>query len=369
AAKKAEGVDVITLGIGDPDVPTPDPVVDELCRAIRDADDLNRHRYGCDVPVEAFSAAVKGFYQRRYGVDLADDQVQMTMGSKDAIVKFCLGLLNPGDLALAPAPGYPTYNIGHVFSSAVTFPMPLRKENHWLVDFDAIPREVCRQAKILWLNYPNNPTTAVAPLEFFERAVAFGREHDILIAHDSAYSENTYDGYKAPSILEVPGATDTAVEFFSLSKGFNMTGWRLGMLVGNPSAVQALKLVKDNVDNGSLRAMQFAGAAALNQAEELFPRINEVYRRRRDMVCEALAEAGWPVEPPKATIYVWAPVPEKYAGSSGAFAEDLLEKAGLVVTPGAGYGEWGEGYYRISLTYPDEVLREALGRIRDMGRS
>jgi LL-diaminopimelate aminotransferase len=367
AAKKAEGHDVITLGIGDPDQPTPDPVIDALCEAVRDSSDPNRHRYGCDVPAEAWHKAIKDFYQRRFGVALEDDQMLGTMGSKDAIVKFCLGLLNPGDLAIAPVPGYPTYNIGHVFSSAVTYQVPLLAQNDFLVDFDAIPAEVRRLAKILWINYPNNPTTAIAPMEFFERAVAFGRENGILIAHDSAYSENVYDGYRAPSILEVDGAAETAVEFFSLSKGFNMTGWRLGCVAGHPGAIAAMNRVKNNVDNGSMRAMQFAGAEALNRYDEISPKINEVYKRRRDMVCDALSEAGWPVEKPKATIYVWAPVPEKYKGDSGAFADDLLEKANVVVTPGRAYGEWGEGFYRISLTYPDDVLSTALGRIREMG--
>jgi LL-diaminopimelate aminotransferase len=333
-----------------------------------DESDINCHRYGCDAPVEQFAEEVKAYYKRRYNVTLNDDQVIATMGSKDAIAKFALGVMNPGDVAIAPVPGYPTYNIGHVFSSAYTYQIPLLKENDFLIDFDAIPAEVCRQAKILWMNYPNNPTTAVAPMDFFERAVEFGRKHNIIIAHDAAYSENTYDGYKAPSILEVDGATDVAVEFFSLSKAFNMTGWRLGFLAGNASAVNALKLVKNNIDNGTHRALQFAGAKALSMCEEFFPKVNEVYKTRRDMVVKALNEAGLPVESPKATIYVWAPVPEKYKGNSGEFAEDLLEKAGVVVTPGRGYGQWGEGYYRISLTYPDAVLKEALTRIIDMGK-
>lgn len=363
AAKKAKGINVITLGIGDPDAPTPNPIIDELVRSVTDASDPDRHRYGCDCPVPAFPAAIKDFYKRRYGVSLDDDQIAVTSGSKDAIVEFCMGLLNPGDLGIAPLPGYPTYNIGHVFCSANTHYVPLRKENAWLLDFKEISPEAAQQAKLLWINYPNNPTTAVAPLEFFREAVEFGRRHNILICHDSAYSENTFDGYKAPSILEVPGASDTAVEFFSLSKGFNMTGWRVGFVVGNPSAIKALKLVKDNADNGMMRGIQFAAAKALDSIETLVPPINAVYKRRRDMVVEALGKAGWPVEPPKATIYVWAPVPEKYNGSSAAFAEDLLEKAGVVVTPGRGYGVTGDGYYRISLTYPDEVIREALDRI------
>ncbi len=363
ADARAKGVNVITLGIGDPDTPTPDPVVRELIRAIDDRKDQNRHRYGCDVPAEAFPVAARNFYKRRWDVDLQDDQLVCTMGSKDAIVKLCLGVLNPGDVGIAPQPGYPTYNIAHVFAGASTYYVPLRASNDFLMDFDEIPTDVRRHAKILWLNYPNNPTTAIATVDFFARAVEFGRANDILIMHDSAYSENTYDGYSAPSILQVPGAADTAVEFFSLSKAFSMTGWRVGFLAGNASAVNALKLVKNNVDNGTLRAVQLAAAKALDLAGEIIPPVNEIYRRRRDMVCDALEKAGWPVRKPKATIYVWAPVPEKYEGSSGAFAEDLLNTAGVVVTPGLGYGAAGEGFYRISLTYPDDVLAEALGRI------
>lgn len=359
----ARGVKVLRIDIGDPDNPTPDAVVQKLVESVTDANDPNRHRYGCDVPVEAYPEAVKSFYSRRYGVQLADDQLAVTMGSKDAIVKFALSMLNPGDLAIAPVPGYPTYNIGHVFAGAVTYQVPLLAENGFLVDFDAIPDEVCRQAKLLWLNYPNNPTTAVAPLEFFQRAVEFGRQNGILIAHDSAYSENTYDGYKAPSILEVDSAEEVAVEFFSLSKAFNMTGWRAGCLVGNPSAVANLKTVKNNVDNGLLRGIQAAAAEALNRAEEIIPPVNEVYRRRRDLVVDALNRGGWDLAKPKSTIYVWAPVPEKYNGDSGAFVAELLETTGVMVTPGAGYGQWGEGFFRISLTYPDSILAEAMDRI------
>ncbi len=359
----ARGVNVLRIDIGDPDIPTPEPIVDELVRAARDADDADRFRYGCDRPAEALADAARGFYSRRWGVELADDQIVMTMGSKDAIAKFPMGILNPGDTAVAPVPGYPTYNIGHVFAGAVTFQVPLLAENGFLVDFDAIPLEVRRQARLLWLNYPNNPTTAVAPLEFFQRAVDFGRENDILIAHDAAYTENVYGDYKAPSILQVDGAADVAVEFFSLSKAFSMTGWRAGCVAGNASAVAALNTVKENVDNGAMRPIQFAAARALEQADELNPPINEVYRRRRDLVIEALNANGWDLEPPQATIYVWAPVPAAYDGDSGAFVADLLEKTGVMVTPGRGYGQWGEGYFRISLTYPDDVLKEAMDRI------
>jgi len=363
AAARRRGIKVITLGIGDPDRPTPDPVVAELCRAVQDVNDPDRHRYGCDQPVADFPRAARDFYRRRYGVQLREDQIVTTTGSKDAIAKLPLAMLDPGDVAVAPVPGYPTYNIGHVFAGATTHPTPLTRENNYLVDFDSIPEEIRRRAKLLWLNYPNNPTTATAPPAFFRRAVEFGRRHGILIAHDNAYGENTYDGYKAPSILQVPGAEEVAVELFSLSKAFCMTGWRAGFMVGNASAVAALRAVQENTDNGTLRAIQFAAAKALDLAETLIPPINEVYRRRRDMVVSALNAHGWPTATPKATIYVWAPVPEAYAGSSAAFAADLLEKAGVVVTPGLGYGQCGEGFFRISLTYPEDVLREAMDRI------
>ncbi len=366
ADARARGIKVLRIDIGDPDSPTPDPIVAELCRAVRDENDPDRHRYGCDRPVEALPRAVIDFYRRRWGVRLADDQVVITTGSKDAIAEFALGILNPGDLAIAPVPGYPTYNIGHVFAGAVTYQVGLRREDGFLLDFDAIPLEVRRLAKVLWINYPNNPTTAVAPLEFFQRAVEFGRKHNILIAHDNAYSENTYDGYKSPSILQVAGAEDVAVEFFSLSKAFSMTGWRVGCMVGNPSAVKALTRVQENVENGTLRPIQFAAVTALNKAEELIPPINAIYQRRRNLVVDALNTKGWSLERPKATIYIWAPVPERYKGDSTAFATDLLEKTGVMVTPGRGYGQWGEGYFRISLTYPDAVLTEAMQRIASM---
>ena len=363
AAARESGVEVINLGIGDPDLPTPDPVVEELCRAVRDESDPDRHRYGCDQPVEEFPEAVREFYRHHWGVSLAEDQLVTTMGAKDAIAKFAFSRLNPGDTAISPSPGYPTYNIGHTFAGAVTHWAPLLPENDFLVDFDAVPHEVRRLAKLLWLNYPNNPTTATADLEFFEQAVEFGRRNDILIVHDNAYGLNCYDGYEAPSILQVEGADEVAVEFFSLSKAFCMTGWRVGAVVGNASAVAALRTVKENIDNGTLRAVQFAAARALSMSEELTAQVNAVYRRRRDMVVEALNSAGWSLEKPKSTIYVWAPVPEGYGGSSGDFAEDLLSKSGVVVTPGRGYGQWGEGFFRISLTYPDEVLEAALERI------
>lgn len=365
AAAKEKGVDVISLGIGDPDYPTPDAIVSTLCNAIQNTEDPDRHRYGCDIPVSDFPQAVKEFYLSRFGVPLSDDQIVTTLGSKDAIVKMALGILNPGDIGIAASPGYPTYNIGHVFASATTYYAPLLRENNFFVDFDAIPDDVKRLAKVLWINYPNNPTTAVADLDFFKRAIEFGQENNILIAHDNAYSENTYDGYISPSILQVDGAAEVAVEFFSLSKAFNMTGWRLGFVVGNENVVNAVKKVKDNIDNGSLRALQFSGAKALSLAHEITPKLNSIYQERRDMVVDALRKSGWNIEKPKATMYVWAPVPEKFNGSSRDFATALLDEVGVVITPGLGYGQWSEGYFRISLTYPNTVIEKAIERIQD----
>lgn len=363
AAARERGVDVITLGIGDPDLPTADPIVAELVRAVTDSGDPNRHRYGCDVPVEGLTDSILSFYQRRFGVRLTPEQVVVTMGSKDAIAKFPMAFLNPGDVALAPEPGYPTYNIGHTFAGAVTIYLPLLPENGYLPDFEAIPQAVRRHARLLWLNYPNNPTTAVCDLAFYERAVAFAREHDILLCNDLAYSENTYDGYVAPSVLQVPGAADCAIEFFSLSKAFSMTGWRVGFAVGHPEAVAGLDTVQSNVDNGQLRAIQFAAAIALDHAEELIPPLNAVYQRRRDLVVDTLNRLGWNLTPAKGTLYVWAPVPPRWRQDSIAFAAHLLDTAGVAVTPGIGYGEHGEGHFRISLTYPDEVLIAAMDRL------
>ncbi|MBN1556313.1 MAG: aminotransferase class I/II-fold pyridoxal phosphate-dependent enzyme [Phycisphaerae bacterium] len=369
AAAREKGVKVIRIDIGDPDTPAPNPIVRELIRAIDDRNDPARHRYGCDVPAAEYPEAIKKFYKRRWGVTLQNENIVTTMGSKDAIAKLPMAIMNPGDIGIAPQPGYPTYNIGHVFAGGSTHYVPLRKENGFLMDFDEIPADVRRAAKLLWINYPNNPTTATATKEFFARAVEFGRANNILIAHDMAYSENVYDGYQSPSILQVDGAEDVAVEFYSLSKAFSMTGWRAGCMCGNPSAVKALLTVKENIDNGTLRAVQFAAAKALDLAEEVIPPVNEIYRRRRDLVVEALNAAGWNLEKPKATIYIWAPVPEKYNSAespSGAFVADLLEKTGVMVTPGRGYGPAGEGFFRVSLTYPDDVLKEAMARIIDM---
>jgi len=363
AEVRAKGVDVITLGIGDPDLPTADPVVAEMCRAIADATDPDRHRYGCDVPVTALPEAIARFYQRRFGVALEPNEICVTMGSKDAIAKLPMAFCNPGDIGLAPEPGYPTYNIGHTFAGAVTSYMPLTAANGYLPVLEDIPQAVRRQAKLLWLNYPNNPTGAVCDLDFYRRAVDFALANDLLICNDLAYSENTYDGYVAPSILAVDGARECCIEFFSLSKAFCMTGWRIGFAVGCAAAVDGLQTVQNNVDNGQLRAVQSSAVTALDRAEELIPPLNVIYQRRRDLVISTLNKLGWQLEPMKGTLYIWAPVPAGFGGDSIKFAAHMLERAGVAVTPGVGYGEHGEGFFRMSLTYPDDVLVAAMERL------
>jgi LL-diaminopimelate aminotransferase len=364
-AKIEQGVDVVSLGIGDPDIPTPDSIIDEAVRSLRDANDPDRHRYGGDMPVADYPQAVAEYYKTRFGVDLdPKTEVLTTIGSKDGIAHIPWAFIEKGDVALVPEPGYPVYNIGTLLAGGESHMLPLRADNGWLPDLQSIPADVAKRAKILWLNYPNNPTAATATLGFFREAVEFARANDILICHDAPYAEIAYDGYRAPSILEVEGAKDVAIEFNSLSKHFNMTGWRIGMAVGNAKAVSALGLIKDNVDSGVLRAVQFAGAKALRDLPEYGAKISqEIYKPRMDRVVSTLNKIGWDLQAPKATFYIWAPVPDGFDGSSAKFAEHLLETAGVVVTPGRGYGEAGEGYFRISLTYPDARLDEAMQRI------
>lgn len=360
---RASGRDPITLGIGDPDFAPPDPVVRELVAGLLDEADLDRHRYGCDRPWEALPDSFADFYRRRFGVTLAPEQVQVGMGSKDEIVRLCLGLLNPGDLAIAHEPGYPTYHIGHTFAGATTHFTPLLAANGYQVDFEAIPAATAERAKLLWVSYPSNPTSAVVELEFYRRAVDWCRAHQVLLCSDLAYSENTYDGYRAPSALEVPGADEVTVEFFSLSKAFCLTGWRVGAVVGCAPAIEALRLVKNNTDNGQLRPVQRAAAVALDRAEELIPPINRIYGARRSRVVDALRALGFTLDAPKAGLYLWVPVPDGFGGDSIRFATHLLERAAVAVTPGVGFGPHGEGYFRLSLTYPEAVMEEALRRL------
>jgi len=365
---KAKGIQVISLGIGDPDVPTPDPIVLELIRSATDVNDPDRFRYGSDWPLDVFPKAVAEYYRKRFGVEIdPQSEVVPLIGSKEGIAHIALCYLDPGDIALVPEPGYPVYKIGALLALAESYPMPLLSERNWTPDFSAIPSEVLKRAKLLWLNYPNNPTAACVTLEFFEEAVAFAKEHGLLICHDAAYVDITYDGYVAPSILQVPGAKEVAIEFGSLSKPFAMTGWRIGWAVGNPEAVQLLATVKDNIDSGIFRPIQRAGAKALQlwcQDPSIIRPVVDTYQRRRDFVLRALREAGIQASTPKGSLYIWAPIPDGFSNSQ-EFATFLLEQAHVAVTPGGGYGPAGEGYFRISLTYPDSVIAEAMERIVD----
>ncbi len=360
-AARARGVDVIDLGIGDPDRPTPDHIVERLRK---EAGNPAWHRYPSYVGAMDFRKAVAEWYRRRFGVELDPAGEVMTLiGSKEGIAHIVWAYVDPGDVALIPDPGYPVYKTHTLLAGGRPHIMPLKAENGFLPDLDAIPADVARRARIMFLNYPNNPTAAVADLAFFERAVAFCREYGILLCHDAAYTENTYDGYVAPSILQVPGAREVAVEFHSLSKPFNMTGWRIGMAVGNRDAIASLGIIKTNTDSGQFTAIQYAGIAALLETPESFLRqMNALYARRRDLVCDALARIGIDVRKPKGAFYVWAPVPAGY--TSAGFTEALLDQAGVIVAPGNGYGEHGEGFFRISLTTPDDRLAEAVERIK-----
>ena len=357
--KERAGIDVISLGIGDPDLPTPEPVIRALAEAARDP---STHQYPSNRGSDEFREAVAGFYQRRFGVDLDPaSEVVPALGGKEAVGHVCLALLDPGDLCLSPDPGYPPYTSGPLFAGAKIEYLPLKEENGFLPDLATVSAEQATRANVLFLNYPNNPTGAIAEAGFFERAVEFGREHDLVIVHDNAYSEITFDGYRASSFLETPGAKEIGIEIFSPSKGWNMTGWRSGLVAGNAEVVERYRQLKTNLDSGMFEAVQRATVAALTEAED-FPReMSEIYRRRRDLVAEALAAIGLHVEPPKATPYFWVRVPEGYTSES--FAELVLEKAAVVVSPGPSYGPSGEGFFRISLTVPDERLSEAVRRI------
>jgi LL-diaminopimelate aminotransferase len=359
AEKRAAGFDVISLGIGDPDLPSPQHVVEAAQQAVADP---IRHRYPDYYGLKELREAIARWYERRFGVELdSDREVVPLIGSKEGIAHLAVAFIDPGDVALVPDPGYPVFSIGTMLANGEPYYMPLRAERGFLPDLSAIPDEVARRARILWLNYPNNPTAAVATLEFFEEALAFARRHDLLLAHDNAYSDVAYDGYRAPSLLEIPGAKDVAVEFHSLSKTFNMTGWRTGMMVGNRVAVEALGRVKTNVDSGIFDAIQIASIAALDGDPAWVEERNARFQARRDATVATLRKIGVEVIPPRASLYIWAPVP---AGlSSVEFSLRVLDDASVWVTPGVGFGPSGEGFFRISLTVPDHRLSEALERL------
>jgi LL-diaminopimelate aminotransferase len=356
--KKAAGVDVISLGIGDPDTPTPGPVVDALAGAAADA---GTHQYPSNRGRPELREAYARFYERRFGVTLdPESEIIPALGAKECVFNLNLAFLDPDSVALAADPGYPVYTGGPLLAGAEPVLMPLVPERGFAPDLDVIGGDVARRARLMYLNYPNNPTGAVVPHGLFERAVEFAREHDVLVVHDASYTETTFDGYVAPSFLETPGAKEVGVEVFSLSKGWNMTGWRTAAIVGNADAVAAYWKLKTNIDSGMFEAVQLATVAALDTGPP--SEMIEVYQRRRDLVCDALAEIGVEVAPPKGTIYVWAPVPEGH--TSASYCELVLEESGVVVSPGGSYGVSGEGFFRISLTVPDERLAEAVERLR-----
>ena len=360
AEKKAAGVDVISLGIGDPDTPTPELVISALAEA---AADPGTHQYPSNRGRAELREALARFYSRRFGVELEPDtEIVPALGAKECVFNLNLAFLDPGDAALAADPGYPVYTGGPLLAGAEPVLMPLLPERGFAPDLGAIQPEDRERARLMYLNYPNNPTGAVLPDGLFEAAVEFAREHDVLVVHDASYTETTYDGYVAPSFLETAGAKEVGVEVFSLSKGYNMTGWRTAALVGNADAVDAYRTLKTNIDSGMFDAVQLAAVRALDDGDDIPRRMSEIYARRRDLVCGALAEIGVDVTPPKGTIYVWAPVPEGH--SSASYCELVLEESGVVVSPGSAYGPNGEGFFRISLTVPDERLSEAVERLR-----
>ena len=361
AEKTAAGIDVISLGIGDPDRPTYPHIVEAMQDAVADP---GTHRYPSNRGRAEFREAFASFYDSRFGVDIdAESEVIPAIGAKECIYNLCFAFLDPEDVALAADPGYPVYTGGPLLAGAEAVLMPLVPELGFVPDLDAIDEFALQNARLIFLNYPNNPTGAVVPEGFFERVVELARENDILVVHDNAYSETTYDGYVAPSFLATPGAKEVGVEVFSLSKGFNMTGWRCAAILGNADAISAYWRLKTNVDSGLFEAVQLAGAAALTGPRGPLEEMNAIYARRRDLVVKALAAIGVELDAPLGTIYVWAPVPEGH--SSTSFAELVLEEAGVVVSPGSMYGPSGEGFFRISLTTPDERLAEAVERLRE----
>ena len=357
-----KGVDVIKLGIGDPDRPTPQYIIDRMVEEVA----LPRnHGYPPDEGLPEFREAVSRYYSRRFKVDLDPDrEVVPLIGSKEGIAHISSCFVNPGDINLVPDPGYPVYPIGTLFAGGEAYRMPLLEKNDFLPDLEEISDQVASKARLMFLNYPNNPTGAVASEEFFKKAVNFAKDHDIIICHDGAYLDIAFDGYKPVSFLEVPGAKEVGIEFGSLSKPFNMTGWRVGYAVGSPEVLEALYRYKTNIDSGNFKAVQYAGVEALDNpaSKEQVDSMQKLYRERRDVVVKALQEAGCPLSVPQASFYVWAPVPEGY--NSQDFVAYLLEETGVVVTPGKGFGEYGEGYFRIALTVEVERLEEAMGRIK-----
>jgi LL-diaminopimelate aminotransferase len=359
ATAGAEGIDVISLGIGDPDLPTPEALVERMAREISDP---ATHQYPTNRGAPEFLEATADFYAARFGVQLdPESEVLAVLGGKEGVAHVALACLDPGDICLAPDPGYPPYTAGPVFAGAGVHYLPLREEDGFLPDLDAVPENVVAQANLLYLNYPNNPTGAVAANGVFERAVEFAHAHDVIVVHDNAYSELCFDGYRAPSFLETPGAREVGVEIFSLSKGWNMTGWRCALMAGNADVVERYRHLKTHLDSGMFEALQRVGATALTELRDFPQQMSSVYERRRDLVIDALRGIGLDAAPPRATPYIWVRVPEGYTSTS--FTELVLERAAVAVAPGPAYGPSGEGFVRLSLTVDDQRLAEALRRI------
>ncbi len=360
---KKRGVDIIDLGVGDPDMPTPGHIIEALNKA---AHDPANHKYPSYTGMGDFNEAVARWYKRRFNVVLDPAKEVVTLiGSKEGIAHIPLAFINPGDTALVTSPGYPVYDIGVKFAGGQTYFMDLLKENDFLPDLEAVPKDVVKKAKMMFINYPNNPTSAVADGKFFKKVVSFAQANNIVVCHDAAYTELAFDGYRPESFLETDGAGDVGIEFHSLSKTYNMTGWRIGFAVGRAEVIQALGQVKSNIDSGAFQAVQIAGIAALEEDQTCVNEMNAEYTKRRDILVDGFCSIGLPVEKPKATFYTWIEVPNGY--TSTEFASHLLLKAGIVVTPGNGFGKAGEGYVRMTLTVDKERLREAVERIRNIG--
>ena len=359
---KAKGKDIIDLGVGDPDIPTPAFIIEELYRAAKDP---SNHRYALDAGMPVFREEIASWYEKRFGVKL-DPQTEILplIGSKEGIAHLPLAVINPGDVVLVPDPCYPPYKSGTWFAGGEVSLMPLEEENGFLPDFSQIDASALKAAKLMFLNYPNNPTAAVASVEFYQEAVEFARRHDLIIASDAAYSEMCYDGYKAPSLLNAKGGKDVGIEFHSLSKTFNMTGWRVGFAAGNAEIIKLLAKVKSNIDSGIFQAIQHAGLRALKDGDEAVRKNLAVYQERRDIIVDGLQKLGWKVNKPKATFYIWANVPAGY--TSAELCTKLLKDAGIVVTPGNGFGANGEGYIRFAVTVPKERILEMLERIKNL---
>jgi LL-diaminopimelate aminotransferase len=362
-AVRAKGVDIIDLGVGDPDIPTPPHIIEALKRA---AEDPANHQYPSYTGMGEFNAAVARWYKKRFHVGLdAGSEVVTLIGSKEGIAHIPLAFIDTGDVALVSSPGYPVYQIGTQFAGGQPYFMDLLKENGFLPDLKAIPSDVAKQATLMFINYPNNPTAAVATKEFFESVVAFAEEHNIIVCHDAAYSEMAYDGFKPMSFLEVEGARSVGIEFHSLSKTYNMTGWRIGFAVGCSEVIEGLGQIKSNIDSGAFQAVQLAGIAALEEDQACVEEMKRTYQQRRDILVDGLTSLGFSVEKPKATFYLWIEVPDGF--TSAGFSGRLLTEAGIVTTPGNGFGAAGEGYVRMALTVTSERIRETVDRMKSIG--